>query len=347
VSVGCDPVDYTLEVVCWQAAVGDPGTNELSIDFTIGVEAGCVDPTPAFISGPSDATPGCVDDDCAPISGNTITFECPAGYEAFYSAPVNATYTNFVDNGDGTYSVDILPICNQGDGFVAITVDCICGVGVGGSSLKSIFDELKTPIDYDCPFGFGAGCVAEALLPIELISFTGVKEGSYNRINWSTASEINNQFQIIERSANGSDNWTEVNRQEGHVLSLEVNEYTFLDRFPLAESYYRLKAVDFDGFTEYSEVIVIKREATVIEFALTASPNPFSDVTELYIHSGSEEVTTITITDVTGKVVMNKNISVALGVNILEIDGSDFNTGIYFVQINSKLNHSTLKLIKH
>ena len=187
----------------------------------------------------------------------------------------------------------------------------------------------------------------EPLLPIELVSFTAVKEGAFNRINWVTASEINNQYQIIERSANGLDGWTEINRQEGHAFSLELNEYTFLDRFPLTESFYRLKAVDFDGFTEYSETIVVKREDNVIEFALSASPNPFSNSTDLYIHSGHDEEAVVTITDVTGKVVMTKNISVVIGVNVLEVDGSDLNSGIYFVQINSKLNQSTLKLIKN
>lgn len=345
-TVGCDPIDYTLEVVCWQDPVGDPGTNLLSIPFTLDVDATCVDPTPEFVSGPSDATPGCVDDDCTPLSGNTITFECPAGYEAYFSAPVNATYSGFVDNGDGTYSVDILPICNQGDGFVAITVDCICGDGVGGSTLKELTDLVRTPVDYDCPFGYGVGCMPEPLLPIELVSFTAVKEGAFNRINWVTASEINNQFQIIEKSANGVDGWNEINRQDGHAFSLELNEYTFLDRFPMTESYYRLKAVDYDGFTEYSDVIVVRRDNDIIDFALTASPNPFSNITQIAIHSDFEDGATVTVTDVTGKVVMVKNISVALGVNYLEIDGSNFDTGIYFVNLSSALRQSTLKLIK-
>ncbi len=347
ITVDCDPVDYTIEVVCWQDAVGDPGTNELSIPFTVDVDPTCVDPTPTFVSGPEDGNPGCVDDDCAPLSNNVITFSCPDGYEAFFSNPINATYANFVDNMDGTYSIEILPICNQGDGMVEITVDCLCGDGTGGSTFKSINDDTKAPVEYECPFGFGTDCMAEPLLPIELLSFGAVKEGAYNRISWSTASEINNEFQIIERSADGVNEWVEIGKHQGHSYSFEVNEYTILDRNPLATSFYRLKAVDFDGFTETSEIVVVRRGDTNLEFALTAAPNPFTNSTELTIHSSYDTEMLLTVTDITGKVIFTSNVFTKKGVSSISIDGSDFDTGIYFVNIDSAQNSSTIKLIKH
>jgi len=46
---------------------------------------------------------------------------------------------------------------------------------------------------------------AQSVLPIELISFTGRKEGAVNILQWATASELNNDFFKIQRSTNGVD----------------------------------------------------------------------------------------------------------------------------------------------
>lgn len=66
-------------------------------------------------------------------------------------------------------------------------------------------------------------------LPIELISFDGANDNNQNILFWKTATESNNKGFNLQRSENGYD-WTTISFIEGHGNSLELNQYTFIDR---------------------------------------------------------------------------------------------------------------------
>jgi hypothetical protein len=61
-----------------------------------------------------------------------------------------------------------------------------------------------------CPMGIA--------LPINLHRFEVKKAGLQNLIEWETASEVNNKYQIIERSPNGIDSWKEIGRIESKIM---------------------------------------------------------------------------------------------------------------------------------
>lgn len=89
-----------------------------------------------------------------------------------------------------------------------------------------------------------------AMLPIELISFTIACKDKQAEIKWSTASEINNDFFTIERSADAV-NYAPVGTVPGVGNSSAVQNYSFMDTDPLSgTSFYRLKQTDFNGYTE-------------------------------------------------------------------------------------------------
>ena len=94
--------------------------------------------------------------------------------------------------------------------------------------------------------GGGGGNVGGAF-PIELLYFTGHAEANANILKWATATERNNQFQIIERSLNGTDDWMEIGRVTGAGNSLDEISYQLQDENPPIEAYYHLRAVDFNG----------------------------------------------------------------------------------------------------
>lgn len=92
------------------------------------------------------------------------------------------------------------------------------------------------------------------ILPIELISFDGRLR---NILYWNTASEINNDYFIIERSTDGID-WTHVNKISGMGSYHEASNYEQLDLNYKRNSinYYRLTQVDFNGVKKiYNELI--------------------------------------------------------------------------------------------
>lgn len=95
-------------------------------------------------------------------------------------------------------------------------------------------------------------------LPIELISFEAkMNNNKQVDIFWATASELNNDFFTIERSADGV-NWEIVTTAAGAGNSIYRIDYAAYDSRPLSGiSYYRLKQTDFDGAFEYSNIVSV------------------------------------------------------------------------------------------
>ncbi len=96
------------------------------------------------------------------------------------------------------------------------------------------------------------------VLPVQLISFTGQKFNDHeSQLDWTTASETNNQEFIVERSSDGLV-FTEIGRKAGAGNSGSINNYELIDLTPLSGiNYYRLKQVNFDGTFDYSNVISV------------------------------------------------------------------------------------------
>ncbi len=84
-------------------------------------------------------------------------------------------------------------------------------------------------------------------LPIELLSFTGTKRERDVRLDWSTATEANNDYFTIEKSYDGQ-MWEVVGTEPGAGTSLSRNDYSMLDPRPMPGwNYYRLSQTDLDG----------------------------------------------------------------------------------------------------
>ncbi len=92
-------------------------------------------------------------------------------------------------------------------------------------------------------------------LPINLLNFDAVYNGSTAvNLNWSTATETNNDYFTIERTADLT-NFTELNKVKGAGNSIETLYYNCKDVAPLnGVSYYRLKQTDYDGVSTYSNI---------------------------------------------------------------------------------------------
>lgn len=95
------------------------------------------------------------------------------------------------------------------------------------------------------------------LLPIELLLFTAYSEDDDVFLNWTTASEFNNQYFKIERSLDAI-NWEPVGMVPGVENSITEKHYSFIDHSLSSNIYYyRLKQVDMNGDKHYSNIIEI------------------------------------------------------------------------------------------
>ena len=104
-------------------------------------------------------------------------------------------------------------------------------------------------------------------LPVELISFNASVHNSKVKLNWTTATEVNNLGYEIQRSQNSniknqnlSDEkagWEKIGFVEGHGNSTTTNTYQFIDDNLVTEKYsYRLKQIDLDGSFELFQILL-------------------------------------------------------------------------------------------
>src|SRR5690606_7492371 len=88
----------------------------------------------------------------------------------------------------------------------------------------------------------------DAPLPITLTTFTARQlEATKVTLDWTTASEENNDYFAIEYSADGR-HFDELGMVRGAGSTTTSQHYSFIHHHPVAGSnYYRLRQVDFDG----------------------------------------------------------------------------------------------------
>jgi hypothetical protein len=138
-------------------------------------------------------------------------------------------------------------------------------------------------------------------LPIELIFFKVKQIGASHLLEWATASELNFDFFSIERSTDGI-NFKEIEQVKGHGTTMERKDYSFENRnTTLGKNYYRLKAVDFDGSSEYSRVAFVDHVGEK-DFVVTPNPTSGSSIS-FFMNFVPDENTFVTIFDNSGMVV--------------------------------------------
>ncbi len=94
-------------------------------------------------------------------------------------------------------------------------------------------------------------------LPITLLSFEGHLENNSVILEWSTATEHNNDYFYIERSNDGF-TWSKILQVPAVGNSSTKVDYLAIDDSPRnGNNYYRLTQVDYDGQKETFDIIVV------------------------------------------------------------------------------------------
>lgn len=169
---------------------------------------------------------------------------------------------------------------------------------------------------------------ALTILPVDYISFTGDSRDKDNILYWSTASEINNDYFLVEKSSNGF-NFETIGRLEGIGTTTETSQYSFVDsEIEIGTCYYRLKQVDKDGAYEYSKVISLERKSTDL---IHIYPNPAVSELHIVVDGQTTRYGDITIYDLAGKRMLSQN-NVDLS-NEFSLNVSNLKAGTYFIEI--------------
>lgn len=200
------------------------------------------------------------------------------------------------------------------------------GENITGTTSQGTVDSEEPQLFQAAPPNFWtlASTSGNINLPIELLMFQATLNAHVVDLAWTTASEQNNAFFSIERSAD-SETFTVIAVQSGAGTSQSILQYSDVDPFPLPGlSYYRLRQTDFNGTITWSDVVPINnvRASKTIDIIYQSDG--------LYILHPLPPGSTMEIMDPTGRMVFRTRIStegpVRLPIDILS-------SGIYVVRV--------------
>jgi hypothetical protein len=172
---------------------------------------------------------------------------------------------------------------------------------------------------------------------------TGIINTIYSRdiSCYTTADYVVRDFYHIVTNSDGNDT----------IDGNDSIQYFDTKQFANGNYIFRVEASDPSGNTSRdSMIITIQNTGTAIEnFSnenrFQISPNPFEDNLNIQFLKSIDELESLTIIDVMGRVVKelnNLNTNQTLSINL-----SDLKSGVYFVRINFDQEIKTLKIIKN
>lgn len=202
--------------------------------------------------------------------------------------------------------------------------------------LSANFDESTAPSMLG-QFAVGG---TESVLPVELTSFKGISTGEGIQLTWQTASETNNAGFRVQRKADRG--WSKVGSVDAKGgTTTEAQSYRFTDSdLPYSDKVtYRLKQVDLDGSSSFSEPITVERGAIdEVELRGTA-PNPVRSRATVQFAVPEDRQTTdvrMQVYDVLGREVKSIDVMAGPGRHEQQLDASELSSGVYFLRLSAE-----------
>jgi len=193
----------------------------------------------------------------------------------------------------------------------------------------------------------GTGIIASSAgpLPIELLEFSAKAEAFRILLNWSTASEKNNDYFTIEKSINGID-YVAVSKTKGAGTCKCHSKYTSQDNEPMeGTSYYRLKQTDFNRDYKYSPVVSVQYSGA-LDFSFFPNPVKSGDAISFKLNKNSGlKNMAVSISDLSGKELYAHDFTIAGEENEFLLNTLTLREGIYLLKIKSGALSHVKKLV--
>jgi hypothetical protein len=244
--------------------------------------------------------------------------------------------TNSIDLEEATLTLagDYVP--NAGERFIIIekdggavaSNDPFANISEGGSL---VFNGVLMTITYTGGDGNDVELLAEAILPVELVSFTARANTKTNILSWLVSSENAFSHYELERSSDGVGAWSFLGAVAGAMEGFaEQGAYTFTDEQPRSQNYYRLKMIDLDGSFTYSNIVSLERET---EGQLLVYPNPSDG--RFSVELPSDEVTNVTLYDLTGRKLWAESLQAGPSSNRSWTPSGQLEAGVYLLVVTA------------
>lgn len=275
----------------------------------------------------------------------SIAVGSPSSYSMFLNDPARynpitlpldqAGRTSFPSRGN---LIDHLMISNELSGqYIATSAD------------------IEDPRTYISPYNATTGSdhlpvfarfsLTPTMLPVTFTHIQAVQKQKVVTVEWITASETNNAYFVVERSADGVNNFQNLGRVNGNGTTNAAHQYWFNDEAPLTgANYYRVKQVDIDGKFSYSKVVKVTVSSEATE-KIVIAPNPVNQNIRLQL-TNSSSVYQLQVYGVDGKVLL-QNTGVEIQLNTyLNSQLNKLTKGLYFIKVKGDGQTHTAKFVK-
>ena len=350
-AAGVDEGNFTLLRTCGNSC-GNDTTNDYCSDPAILSQGG---------AGWSSSTTGTYTYDmpanttslfCGSIENNSwYQFTASAATEVFnftnvtnctLGAGIQAQAFSVTKNGSGCCT-NLASVSNcMSNGTTANATVTATGLTIGADYILMVDGFAGDQCDFTVTDWTATGI----LLPVDLLYFDGQRFGESTKLYWSTSTEVNNDYFIVQKSSNGR-NFIDVGTIKGNGNSNVVNNYEFMDNSSSPQiAYYRLKQIDFNGAYAYSKIIAIASKNDPIDIVIY--PNPATKNLFVDISSEKQQVFTIKYFNLLGSIA-SEIITVSSESNTFKLEYfNQLNTGLYILQFYDEQNNliKSEKIIK-
>ncbi len=191
-----------------------------------------------------------------------------------------------------------------------------------------------------------ANVPADIGLPLRFLDIDAKLVNDDGLITWQTADEINAGHFEIERSTDGirfhSIGWTQARNQPG------TNTYHFTDAGAGSQGpgtiYYRIREVDADNSSAYSDIALIRTTAKADRFMVY--PNPVDRQIGIRTSMNSDKQVSWELVNASGAIMKKGSVVLHAGNDGWSIDVSEAAPGTYVLRLSSDSGAKTLKIIK-
>ena len=276
--------------------------------------------------------------DATLYSGLTIDFKWFGAASSSSNELKEGAYLCYSIDGGATF-IDFPSIYNDPPHTIPVITQTVTAFDISVVDNKKFHIGFRWISDdgYGPDLGFTVDDIvikAAGALPIELLSQSAKCTDKGVEFSWSTATETNNDYFTIERSADGYI-FEELGTVKGAGNSNQVLSYSFIDdNFTHNFYYYRLKQTDFDGTSITKPVLALGCEN--------------EDVTNLSIGYGASHISTVLNNPIQGNVytisliavsgaIVKTDIITDFDTNIrYQIENEYLSKGVYFVSFRSE-----------
>ena len=258
---------------------------------------------------------------------------CNHGNVSWLAFQLYTTTGNCITSGDFSTNTDAY-------GYLGIP-----GTGCATSYvLQYTTEQLNCQYYYYTPFTDNYGS-SSCVLPIVLTRFSANEdEQGAVGLNWTTATEVNNNYFTLARSMDGQ-NFTDIGKVKATGNSNSMVNYEFIDTTAAEQGskvlYYKLSQTDLNGSSNSFNIVDVNLSKN---FSLSVYPNPSNGDFNLDFNSNMGQFVRVDLVDITGTTISSKLYMGSGGLQHQKVQVPQAGMYILNITINGQLVHK--KVVK-